>query len=47
VCSSDLSIAQKAVEDIRSQGEVGSSLQAEVEIRASGDTYDALASLGD
>ena len=41
------SIAQKAVEDIRSQGEVGSSLQAEVEIRASGDTYDALASLGD
>ena len=41
------SIAQKAVEDIRSQGEVGSSLQAEVEIRASGDTYDALATLGD
>ena len=35
------------MEDIRSQGEVGSSLQAEVEIRASGDTYDALASLGD
>ena len=36
----------KAIEDVRSAGGVGSSLQAEVEIRAA-DTYDVLAALGD
>jgi isoleucyl-tRNA synthetase len=36
----------KAIEDVRSAGGVGSSLQAEVEIRASGETHDLLASLG-
>ncbi|MFN3884788.1 MAG: class I tRNA ligase family protein, partial [Rhodocyclaceae bacterium] len=37
----------KAIEDVRSQGKIGSSLQAEVEIRAAGETHDLLASLGD
>ncbi|MCI5851404.1 MAG: isoleucine--tRNA ligase [Sutterellaceae bacterium] len=41
------SVVQKAVEDLRAQGSVGSSLQAEVEVTASSDAYDALASLGD
>ena len=38
---------QKAIEDVRSAGGVGSSLQAEVTIRAAGETYELLASLGD
>lgn len=38
---------QKAIEAEREAGRVGSSLQAEGEITASGETYDALASLGD
>ncbi len=37
----------KAIEAVRSQGGVGSSLQAEVTIRAAGDTHDLLASLGE
>ena len=37
----------KKLEEARSAGAIGSSLQAEVEVRASGDTFDALASLGD
>jgi isoleucyl-tRNA synthetase len=37
----------KKIEEVRSAGGVGSSLQAEVEIRAVGETYDLLASLGD
>jgi isoleucyl-tRNA synthetase len=37
----------KKIEEVRAAGQVGSSLQAEVEIRASGETYDLLASLGD
>jgi isoleucyl-tRNA synthetase len=37
----------KAIEDVRSAGGVGSSLQAEVEIQAAGETHDLLASLGD
>ena len=37
----------KVLEDVRSAGQIGSSLQAEVEIRASGARYDLLASLGD
>jgi len=37
----------KAIEAVRSAGGIGSSLQAEVEIRASGETYDLLAALGD
>ncbi|WP_206953713.1 isoleucine--tRNA ligase [Trinickia acidisoli] len=37
----------KALEDARSTNQIGSSLQAEVSIRATGATYDALASLGD
>jgi len=39
--------AMKKIEDVRSAGGVGSSLQAELEIRASGETYDLLASLGE
>jgi isoleucyl-tRNA synthetase len=38
---------QKELEVLRQGGEVGSSLQAEVAITASGDDHDALASLGD
>jgi isoleucyl-tRNA synthetase len=37
----------KVLEDLRTAGKIGSSLQAEVEIRASGAKYDLLASLGD
>ncbi|HET7033431.1 MAG TPA: isoleucine--tRNA ligase [Casimicrobiaceae bacterium] len=37
---------QKELEILRQDGKVGSSLQAEVAIAASGDDYDALASLG-
>lgn len=40
------SIVQKTVEDLRGTGAIGSSLQAEVTVTASGKTYDALASLG-
>jgi isoleucyl-tRNA synthetase len=36
----------KALEEARTANEIGSSLQAEVEVRASGARYDALASLG-
>jgi isoleucyl-tRNA synthetase len=39
--------AMKAIEDVRAAGQVGSSLQAEVEIHATNETYDLLASLGD
>ena len=35
------------IEEVRAAGRIGSSLQAEVEIRASGETYELLASLGD
>ena len=37
----------KQLEDLRVSGAIGSSLQAEVEIRASGDAYHLLQSLGD
>jgi isoleucyl-tRNA synthetase len=37
----------KKVEEVRSAGGIGSSLQAEVEIQAAGETHDLLASLGD
>ncbi len=39
--------ASKVLEDLRAAGKIGSSLQAEVEIRASGAKHDLLASLGD
>ncbi|MCX7890884.1 MAG: isoleucine--tRNA ligase [Burkholderiales bacterium] len=38
---------QKALEDLRAAGKIGSSLQAEVEVLASGARYEALAGLGD
>jgi isoleucyl-tRNA synthetase len=38
---------QKEIEAVRAAGQVGSSLQAEVEIRAAGDNFELLASLGD
>jgi len=38
---------QKKIEAVRAAGQLGSSLQAEVEIRAAGDNHDLLASLGD
>jgi isoleucyl-tRNA synthetase len=38
---------RKSIETLRSEGKVGSSLQAEVDFRASGKDYDALKSLGD
>ena len=38
---------QKAIETLRTEGQVGSSLQAEVDITANGEEYAALASLGD
>lgn len=38
---------QKEIENLRTEGKVGSSLQAEVDITVEGETYDALASLGD
>ncbi len=37
----------KVLEDLRTEGKIGASLQAEVEIRVSGDKYAALASLED
>ena len=37
----------KQLEDLRTSGAIGSSLQAELEIKASGDKYQALASLDD
>ena len=37
----------KQIEAVRSDGKLGSSLQAEVELRAAGAQYDLLASLGD
>ena len=37
----------KQLEDLRVSGAIGSSLQAEVEIRASGEAYALLQSLGD
>ncbi|MDP2792900.1 MAG: isoleucine--tRNA ligase [Sulfurisoma sp.] len=37
----------KKIEDVRSAGGIGSSLQAEVEINAADETHDLLASLGD
>ena len=37
----------RKLEEARSAGAIGSSLQAEVEVHASGDTFEALASLGD
>lgn len=40
-------VVQKTVEDLRGTGAVGSSLQAEVKITASGAAYEALKSLGD
>ncbi|MBK8336098.1 MAG: isoleucine--tRNA ligase [Sterolibacteriaceae bacterium] len=39
--------AMKVIEDRRSEGKVGSSLQAEVEVHAAGETHDLLAALGD
>jgi isoleucyl-tRNA synthetase len=38
---------RKQIEELRSQDKVGASLQAEVELRAEGQDYDWLASLGD
>ncbi|MDR2875605.1 MAG: isoleucine--tRNA ligase [Methylobacillus sp.] len=39
--------ALKQLEEARAAGEIGSSLQAEVDVHADGATYDALATLGD
>ena len=39
--------ASKVLEALRTEGKIGSSLQAEVEIRASGAKHEALAALGD
>ncbi|GIX27071.1 MAG: isoleucine--tRNA ligase [Burkholderiales bacterium] len=41
------SAVQKHLENLRVEDRIGSSLQASVEIRARGETYDVLASLGD
>lgn len=38
---------QKEIEAVRTAGQVGSSLQAEVELRATGNKFELLASLGD
>ncbi|MBI1907216.1 MAG: isoleucine--tRNA ligase [Rhodocyclales bacterium] len=38
---------QKVLEELRAAGRIGSSLQADVVIRAAGERYDALASVGD
>jgi isoleucyl-tRNA synthetase len=38
---------RKSIEDLRAEGKIGASLQAEVELAADGADYDALASLGD
>ena len=40
-------LANKAIEEKRGAGEVGSSLQAEISIAADGDTYDSLARMED
>ncbi|HET7832689.1 MAG TPA: isoleucine--tRNA ligase [Gallionella sp.] len=40
-------LANKAIEEKRAQNLLGSSLQAELDIRVSGETYDALKRLGD
>jgi isoleucyl-tRNA synthetase len=40
-------MASKFVEDLRTEGKIGSSLQAEITITAGGTDYDMLASLGD
>ena len=37
----------KALEDLRTEGKIGSALQASVEIQAAGEKYDLLAGLGD
>ena len=39
--------AAKVLEDLRTEGKIGASLQAEVEIKVNGDKYAALASLED
>ena len=39
--------AMQLLEELRVAGRIGSSLQAEVEIRAAGESHDILASLGD
>jgi isoleucyl-tRNA synthetase len=39
--------AMKVIEDRRGEGTVGSSLRAEVEVHAAGETHDLLAALGD
>jgi isoleucyl-tRNA synthetase len=39
--------ARKQIEDLRAEGKVGSSLQAEIDFYAGGVDYDLLASLGD
>ncbi len=41
------SVVTKQLEEVRIAGKIGSSLQAELSIKASGDKYDALNSLGD
>ncbi len=38
---------QKVLEGLRTEGRIGASLQAEVRVRANGERYDALASLGE
>jgi isoleucyl-tRNA synthetase len=38
---------QKELEPLRVKGDIGSSLDAQVEVRAAGDRFDALAALGD
>ncbi len=38
---------QRDLEKLRAEGRIGSSLQAEAEVRASGETHDALAALGE
>ncbi|MDQ7989268.1 MAG: isoleucine--tRNA ligase [Candidatus Dactylopiibacterium sp.] len=38
---------QKLIESVRAEGKVGASLQAEIDVRASGEKYRALSSLGD
>ncbi len=40
-------LANKKIEELRAQGKVGSSLQAELEIRTSGPVFEALQRLGD
>jgi len=47
VCASRDVTARKRIEDLRAEGKVGSSLQAEVDFHLSGADYDLLAGLGD